>query len=80
MNQTDKYYARELLELAKPSMMFKHFGGEWEKRDLPWLLRVWPLRKFIRQWRLVPVKFSPVCGEIIKFRRPYEKETNSKHD
>ena len=82
MDPKDKYYAREALELTKPAMLFNHFGGEWEKRKLPWPLYVWPFRKFIRQWTLVSPKktLTPATGRTITFRRYHEKEKNSKHD
>ncbi|MEE9302685.1 MAG: hypothetical protein V3U84_02760 [Thiotrichaceae bacterium] len=81
MNPVNKYYARELLESVKESLVFKHFGGAWEKRDLPWLLTVWPFRVFIRQWDYIPAfKSTPASGQLIKFRRYYAKETNPKYD
>lgn len=80
MRPTNKYYVRELLERVKPLMIFKQFAGEWKKRDLPWLFQIWPFRKFIRQWELVPNKFPKGTGGTFKFRRYHEEETDSKND
>ncbi len=72
MIATKQYYAKELLEAAKPFLLFECFAGKWERRKLPWIYRTWPLRKFIRQWKLVPPKPINSDAKTIKFRR-YDK-------
>lgn len=69
---TRDFYAKELLAAAKPYLLMEKFGGAWQKRQLPWIMRVWPLKKFIRQWELVPPKLVASKERTIKFRRYHE--------
>ncbi len=76
MIATKQYYAKELLEAAKPYLLFEAFAGKWERRKLPWVFRQWPLRVFIRQWKLVSPKLVGSPARTIKFRRYHEPRRN----